>query len=139
MHDRRAVDRRRADEHRRCIEGPVGIVIVRDHGDRGGRGAVRRGGVVVCERRVVAEGEELRADVALAAGIEKALPSGRTTFVIAHRLSTIQRADLILLMEDGRISERGTHAELTARRGGYHAMVVRQMTAHDRDAGLILK
>ena len=64
------------------------------------------------------------------------LLKGRTTFVIAHRLSTIQRADLILLMEDGRIVERGTHAELMARRGLYHAMVVRQMTAHDRDAGV---
>jgi len=64
---------------------------------------------------------------------------GRTTFVIAHRLSTIQRADLILLMEDGRIVERGTHAELMSRRGIYHAMVVRQMTAHDRDAGVTFK
>jgi ATP-binding cassette subfamily B protein/subfamily B ATP-binding cassette protein MsbA len=64
------------------------------------------------------------------------LLKGRTTFVIAHRLSTIQRADLILLMEDGRIVERGTHVELMARRGVYHGMVVRQMTAHDRDAGV---
>jgi ATP-binding cassette subfamily B protein/subfamily B ATP-binding cassette protein MsbA len=67
------------------------------------------------------------------------LLKGRTTFVIAHRLSTIQRADLILLMEDGRIVERGTHAELMARRGVYHGMVVRQMTAHDRDTGLTFK
>ena len=37
------------------------------------------------------------------------LLAGRTTFVIAHRLSTIRRADLILLMEDGRVIERGTH------------------------------
>ena len=57
----------------------------------------------------------------------------------AHRLSTIQRADLILLMEDGRIVERGTHAELMARRGVYHGMVVRQMTAHDRDAGVTFR
>jgi ATP-binding cassette subfamily B protein/subfamily B ATP-binding cassette protein MsbA len=64
------------------------------------------------------------------------LLKGRTTFVIAHRLSTIQRADLILLMEDGCIVERGTHAELMARRGAYHGMVVRQMAAHDRDAGM---
>ena len=62
------------------------------------------------------------------------LLAGRTTFVIAHRLSTIRRADLILLMDDGRIVERGTHAELMARRGIYHGMVVRQMTAHDKEA-----
>jgi len=61
------------------------------------------------------------------------LLAGRTTFVIAHRLSTVRRADLILLMEDGRIVERGTHDELMASRGVYHAMVLRQMTAHHED------
>jgi ATP-binding cassette subfamily B protein/subfamily B ATP-binding cassette protein MsbA len=55
------------------------------------------------------------------------LLAGRTTFVIAHRLSTIRRADLILLMEDGRIVERGTHDELMRARGIYHGMVRRQM------------
>jgi ABC-type multidrug transport system fused ATPase/permease subunit len=55
------------------------------------------------------------------------LLAGRTTFVIAHRLSTVRRADLILLMEEGRIIERGTHAELMQARGSYHAMVLRQM------------
>jgi ATP-binding cassette subfamily B protein len=55
------------------------------------------------------------------------LLAGRTTFVIAHRLSTIRRADLILLMEDGRIIERGTHQQLMSQRGDYHRMVVRQM------------
>ncbi|MEO8335198.1 MAG: ABC transporter ATP-binding protein [bacterium] len=55
------------------------------------------------------------------------LLAGRTTFVIAHRLSTIRRADLILLMEDGRIVERGTHDTLMQARGAYHEMVIRQM------------
>jgi ATP-binding cassette subfamily B protein/subfamily B ATP-binding cassette protein MsbA len=55
------------------------------------------------------------------------LLAGRTTFVIAHRLSTVRRADLILLMEEGRVIERGTHEELMQSRGVYHEMVLRQM------------
>ena len=51
---------------------------------------------------------------------------GRTSFVIAHRLSTIQEADLILVMEDGRIVERGTHTELMHSSGRYATMVVLQ-------------
>jgi ATP-binding cassette, subfamily B, multidrug efflux pump len=47
------------------------------------------------------------------------LMRGRTTFVIAHRLSTIRNADVILMMEHGRIVERGTHQELLAAKGRY--------------------
>ncbi|MCC5875145.1 MAG: ABC transporter ATP-binding protein, partial [Candidatus Sumerlaeia bacterium] len=50
------------------------------------------------------------------------LMEGRTTFVIAHRLSTIREADQILVLEDGRITERGTHSELLAKRGRYFEM-----------------
>ena len=52
----------------------------------------------------------------------QSLLKGRTTFVIAHRLSTIQRADTILVIEDGRIAERGRHDELMARKGRYHQL-----------------
>jgi ATP-binding cassette, subfamily B, bacterial len=62
-----------------------------------------------------------------------ALLAGRTTFVIAHRLSTIRRADLILLMDEGRVIERGTHEQLMSARGIYYAMVLRQMESHGRD------
>jgi ATP-binding cassette subfamily B protein len=52
-------------------------------------------------------------------GAMRDLMRGRTTFVIAHRLSTIRNADVILMMEHGRIVERGTHAELLAAKGRY--------------------
>jgi ATP-binding cassette subfamily B protein len=54
------------------------------------------------------------------------LMAGRTSFVIAHRLSTIRRADRILVIEDGRIAEAGTHAELLRQRGHYYHLYTRQ-------------
>ncbi|MFL5341352.1 MAG: ABC transporter ATP-binding protein [Gemmataceae bacterium] len=60
------------------------------------------------------------------------LLAGRTTFVIAHRLSTIHRANLILLMDDGRVVERGSHEELMRARGIYYGMVRRQMESHSQ-------
>jgi ABC-type multidrug transport system fused ATPase/permease subunit len=54
------------------------------------------------------------------------LMKDRTTFVIAHRLSTIRQADQILVIEDGRIAERGTHAELIAKEGRYYELYTYQ-------------
>ena len=54
------------------------------------------------------------------------LMQGRTTFVIAHRLSTIRRADQILVMEQGRIVERGTHEQLYDAQGRYYDLYTRQ-------------
>ncbi|MBM7492453.1 ATP-binding cassette subfamily B protein [Micromonospora luteifusca] len=57
-----------------------------------------------------------------------ALRSDRTSFVIAHRLSTIRDADLILMMENGRIVEQGTHEQLLAAHGAYHRLYRSQFT-----------
>ncbi|MEQ8483561.1 MAG: lipid A export permease/ATP-binding protein MsbA [Pseudomonadales bacterium] len=59
---------------------------------------------------------------------------GRTTLVIAHRLSTIERADVILVMEDGRIVEAGGHADLLARGGAYAALYEAQFQDSPRPA-----
>ncbi|HYP08665.1 MAG TPA: ABC transporter ATP-binding protein [Bryobacteraceae bacterium] len=63
------------------------------------------------------------------------LMRGRTTFVIAHRLSTIRRADQILVVEEGRIVERGTHASLYEARGRYWELYTKQ---HGLEANLFL-
>ena len=55
-----------------------------------------------------------------------ALMKGRTTFVIAHRLSTIRKADQILVLENGQITERGTHPELMTLNGKYRALYEKQ-------------
>lgn len=56
---------------------------------------------------------------------------GRTSFVIAHRLSTIMHADLILVMDRGRLADHGTHDELMSRSGRYRQMVLLQTTSHE--------
>ncbi len=56
----------------------------------------------------------------------EALMRGRTTFIIAHRLSTVRRAHRILVIEDGRITEEGTHAELLRKHGHYYRLYTQQ-------------
>src|SRR5271169_2227874 len=63
------------------------------------------------------------------------LMQGRTTFVIAHRLSTIRRADQILVVEQGRVVERGNHRELYALGGRYWDLYTRQ---HGVEANMFL-
>jgi ATP-binding cassette subfamily C protein CydCD len=64
------------------------------------------------------------------------LMAGRTTLVIAHRLATIRAADMILVLDNGRVIEHGTHAELLTRRGAYARLVEQQTVGMQwRDAG----
>ena len=77
---------------------------------------------------------DTRTERLIQAALERLL-AGRTSFVIAHRLSTIRHADQVLMMQDGRIVEAGTHAELLAQGGAYAALYASQF-ARQQDAGL---
>jgi ATP-binding cassette subfamily B protein len=65
------------------------------------------------------------------------LMQGRTSFVIAHRLSTIRNADQILVINGGRIIERGTHHELLAQQGFYYGLYTSQFRANGNRNGRV--
>ena len=61
---------------------------------------------------------------------------GRTSFVIAHRLSTVRDADVILVMRDGKVVERGSHRDLLAAHGYYYRLYTQQFVQESSDAAM---
>jgi ATP-binding cassette subfamily B protein len=115
-----------------ALEGGYGAEV----GERGDRLSTGQKQLVSFARAVLADPQILVMDEATSSvdteterriqvGLARVL-AGRTSFVIAHRLSTIRNADRILVIEGGRIVEQGTHRELLALGGRYHALYTRQ-------------
>ncbi|WP_328302799.1 ABC transporter ATP-binding protein/permease [Streptomyces sp. NBC_00435] len=90
------------------------------------------------QRVVILDEATAHLDSTSEAAVQEALAealAGRTAVVIAHRLSTVQAADLILVVEDGRIVERGTHTRLLALGGRYEELYRTQFAAAGKDSG----
>ena len=65
-------------------------------------------------------------------GALKRAAEGRTVLMIAHRLSTVADADQIIVLEDGRIAEKGKHSELLAKKGRYYSLWQRQASEQEQ-------
>lgn len=119
-------------------ELPRGLLT--DVGERGAALSVGQRQLVCFTRALLADPRLVILDEATSAidalteaRLQKALVEllrGRTSFVVAHRLSTIRHADLVLVLDQGRVIERGTHAELLAH-GGHYAALYRQFVQVD--------
>ncbi|NUQ03575.1 MAG: ABC transporter ATP-binding protein [Anaerolineae bacterium] len=113
-------------------------------GEGGNRLSVGQKQLISLARAVLAEPEIFVMDEATSSvdtltealiqrGMET-MTSARTSFIIAHRLSTIRRADRILVIEDGGVSEMGTHAELIRARGHYYRLYTQQFRREMEEA-----
>jgi ATP-binding cassette subfamily B protein len=133
---------RAAQAHEFILELPAGYQTV-----VGERGVTLSGGqrqrvaiaraLLMNPRILILDDSTSSVDVETEAQIQRALENlmeGRTTFVIAHRLSTVRRADLILVLDDGRIVERGKHTELLEADGLYRQIYDLQLREQEKNA-----
>jgi ATP-binding cassette subfamily B multidrug efflux pump len=93
------------------------------------RALVRDPSILVLDDALSSVDTRTAADIL--SGLKHVLRS-RTSIIIAHRVATVKDADLIVVMDEGRIVEQGTHAELIACRGLYAHMVDRELLADDQ-------